>query len=475
MATAVSSAPLSIAASSSERAHPSYILTFGFGISVVMWGLGFVSRMPPIWLPSSVLLFVLLAVQLVGGFFAGRATGLGAKAGAIAGATSSVINLLVLGSLLGGDDPGQLQSGAAIWVPGSILVGAVLGGVGGGLASIVASSMPLVGAAGMGSSAIERTAAPTDPSRVFPATGVVRPRIWTGRFAQVACLATLFLLTVGGMVTSHEAGLAVVDWPNSFGHNMFLFPLSRMTGGIYFEHAHRLFGALVGLTTLVLAIHLQFADPRRSVRALGWVALVMVIVQGIMGGLRVTGHFTDATDPALTAPNLTLALVHGVFGQVFFATLIGLAAITSPSWNRLPGAVSRPQAIADHRWTVVLLALLLPQLVLGAFYRHMEGGLHLHLTLAVLVMLSAFVVGLRGVSLAKEFPIYRKLGRALLWLVSTQLLLGIGALIAVSFAREAVQPPAYEVIVTTAHQATGALLLAVATLMALWSRRLFQR
>ena len=76
---------------------------------------------------------------------------------------------------------------------------------------------------------------------------------FTAVHANVTVAATFLLVVAGGLVTSNEAGLAVVDWPNSFGYNMFLYPLAKMTGGIYYEHAHRLYGSLVGLTTIVLA------------------------------------------------------------------------------------------------------------------------------------------------------------------------------------------------------------------------------
>lgn len=436
--------------SSEARRHRSYLLAFGFGTSVVMWGTGFLCRMPPVWVPSAALLFLLLACQLVGGFLAARSTGLGVRAGLGVGIFSAVVNLLVLGSLISGDDPNALVPDVAVWVPGSLAVGALLGGIGGAL-----GRRRLFGAA-----------VPDAPS--------LRPPLWTGKFAQVAALATLFLLIVGGMVTSKEAGLAVVDWPNSFGYNMFLFPLSRMTGGVYFEHSHRLFGALVGLTTLVLAIHLQFVEPRRWVRGLSVVALAMVIVQGILGGLRVTGHFTTSTDPMMTAPSLTLALVHGVFGQLFFAALVILAAATSPSWQLLPEAQPRADARRDHTWTAWAVSLIVPQLVLGALYRHMEGGLHLHLSLAVLVAGAVFVVGIRGFGLHPETPLYARLGRLLIGLISLQILLGFGALTVVTLARNAPEPPLWEVVVATAHQATGAMLLAVATLMFVWSRRLFR-
>lgn len=465
----------------SFRRHPSYLLAYGFGTSVVMWGVGFVCRMPPVWVPSSVLLFLLLACQLGGGFLAARGTGLGLRAGAGVGAVSAAVNLLVLGSLLGGSDPGQLVPTAAIWLPGSLLAGALLGGLGG------MAALRFPGAAGATISPARASfampGAPPSPSPGVVTSGSgagagaprrLAPPLWTGRFAQVAALATLLLLVVGGMVTSKEAGLAVVDWPNSFGYNMFLFPLARMTGGVYFEHSHRLFGALVGLTTLVLAIHLRFAEPRRWVRNLAWVALVMVVVQGILGGLRVTGKFTTTTDPSMTAPSLTLAFVHGIFGQIFFATLVALAAVTAPSWQLLPPAAPRADARRDHLWTSWAVALVLPQLVLGALYRHLEGGLVLHVTFAFVVASVAFVAGIRGFGLHADLPFYARLGKLLTGLVTGQLALGFGALVAVSLARGAPEPPTYEVVVATTHQATGAAILAVSTLMLVWSRRLFR-
>ena len=90
-----------------------------------------------------------------------------------------------------------------------------------------------------------------------------------------------------------------------------------MSGDVYFEHAHRLFGSLVGLTTVVLAFLLQRGDERRWVRRLGWVAVVLVSAQGILGGLRVTGNFTLSTSAADMAPNLALAAVPIADGHAF--------------------------------------------------------------------------------------------------------------------------------------------------------------
>src|SRR5947207_2613273 len=106
--------------------------------------------------------------------------------------------------------------------------------------------------------------------------------------AWLTCIATLLLICSGGMVTSKGVGLAVPDWPTTFGYNMFLFPVSKWVGGILFEHTHRLMGSIVGFLTIILAMWLWLSENRQWVRNLGVIALAGVILQGILGGLRVT-------------------------------------------------------------------------------------------------------------------------------------------------------------------------------------------
>src|SRR5690606_3174054 len=139
----------------------------------------------------------------------------------------------------------------------------------------------------------------------------------------------------GGLVTSANAGLAVVDWPTSFQANMFLFPLSRMTGGagIYYEHAHRLFGSLVGLVTLVLLIFTVIVDRRRWAQVSVAIAFGAVVLQGVLGGTRVTSATPTETASVDNAQSLALAAVHGVFAQLFFAFLCVNAAFLSRSWR----------------------------------------------------------------------------------------------------------------------------------------------
>ena len=92
---------------------------------------------------------------------------------------------------------------------------------------------------------------------------------WLARFALLTALATLVLVCFGGLVTSHDAGMAVPDWPNTFGHNLFFFPVSRWVGGIFYEHTHRLVASGVGMLTTILAVWLWLKESRRWLRWLG--------------------------------------------------------------------------------------------------------------------------------------------------------------------------------------------------------------
>jgi cytochrome c oxidase assembly protein subunit 15 len=417
------------------------VLAIGFGTTVAMWAVGYVGRLPAVLLAPPVLLAMLVVCLLAGGVLVGRWTGGGWRAGLCAGLLAGLLNLLVLGSLLTGDSPNEIVPSALIWVPGSILLSGLVAGLG-------------AGALGGG--------------------GVGRGVHWPAVLVRVAIGATFLLLAVGGLVTSKEAGLAVVDWPNSYGYNMFLYPLSRMTGGVYYEHAHRLFGALVGLTTLVTAVYLQRFDSRAWIRRLGWLALAMVVVQGILGGLRVTGSFTLSTAADDMAPSLTLAILHGVFGQVFFATLVALGAFTSAGWVAAREVRERPSAGADRVLGGILVALLIVQLVLGAIQRHTQSLLMVHVAMAAVVAPLALHVGFRSWGLNPDEPLLKRLGLGLIGVVILQVILGIGAL-SVTWGAAGRAPEVLDVTLTTLHQWCGALLLALAVLTQAWSTRLVSR
>src|SRR6202049_4360888 len=148
-----------------------------------------------------------------------------------------------------------------------------------------------------------------------------RSTIWLNRFAWFLCLATVFLICSGGMVTSKGVGLAVPDWPTTFGYNMFLFPVSKWVGGIFFEHTHRLIASTVGFMTIILAGWLRLGEDRQWVRSLGYVALAAVILQGVLGGLRVTLLKDE------------IGIFHACLAQGFLALLVILALVTTRFWQ----------------------------------------------------------------------------------------------------------------------------------------------
>jgi len=404
---------------------PADLLTIGFGTTVALWAIGYLARLPVVLAPAPVVLLLLLVVLVGGGVVAGRWTERGVAGGAAAGAISGLLNLLVLGSFLSQrDTPNALLPSAALWVPGSIAASAVLGALGAWVGARPASSR--------------------------------REVDWTHAFAWVAVAATLLQLVAGGLVTSNRAGLAVVDWPNSYGYNMFLYPFARMTGGIYLEHAHRLLGTLLGLTTLTLATLLALNESRGWVKRLGLAAVVLVIVQGALGGLRVTGKLTMSADPAVTTPNIYLAVAHGVLAPIFFGVMVTLAIVTSSTWERHRGrALGGERGLAT--FTVVLVVV---QIAFGAIQRHLALGLMLHIVMAFLVAGNTIACGVRAWGLHGDDPVLRRAGLSVVHATGLQFALGIAAWIVKGAAETGSLSEGWRVVVTTAHQGTGAVLLA---------------
>jgi len=180
-------------------------------------------------------------------------------------------------------------------------------------------------------------------------------------YAVCVAASVLVLICSGGLVTSHGAGMAVPDWPNSFGYNMFLFPVSRWVGGVFFEHTHRLIASGVGLLTIGLCVFTAIAENRKWVKWLGGIALLAVVIQGVLGGLRVTEH------------NQLLGLFHGCLGQLYFCLVATIALVTSRFWRRIEPNQSVLRPIRFR--TVVVTAMVFVQLAIGASMRHSHTGL----------------------------------------------------------------------------------------------------
>jgi heme A synthase len=448
------------------RRNAADLLAIAFGTTAAMWTIGYVCRLFGDAVPAALIFVLVLAVLVLGGVVVGRYTGRGALGGVYVGLLSGLVNLFIVGSLIGGRTPNEIKSGALLWVPGTLAVSMLLASIGTALGALRPS----------------RTARPPD---------------WPGILATVAACATFVLLAAGGLVTGFDEGLAVVDWPNTEGYNMFLYPLARMTGGIYLEHAHRLLGSLVGLTTLVLAIHVQVTERPRALKILAWTALAFVVVQGILGGLRVTGRLTLSTQPADTDPNVALAAVHGIFGQVVFATLVALAVCRSRAWREAGAPLPSISASLDRIFESCLIVVLIAQLVLGALVRHFswaldilryglstdparlkalgEWALMLHVSVAVVVILLGLTAGVRAWGIYQTLPRLRRLGTNVLLLLGIQVALGVAALIMAGNDAANRRPTALDVVVTTAHQIVGAALLAWAVMLLLWNHRLLAK
>ena len=185
--------------------------------------------------------------------------------------------------------------------------------------------------------------------------------IWLRRFTKVVAASTLFLIFAGAMVTSTGSGLAVPDWPTTYGENMFTFPVSKWVGNIFYEHGHRLIASTVGFLCIIQAIWLQRREPKKFVRRLGWLSLTAVIVQGLLGGLTVK----------LLLPK-AVSISHAGLAELFFCINVSIAFFTSDWYSRLR-TMEKGDAPVTGAWA--LTGLVYAQVLAGAVMRHFQAGL----------------------------------------------------------------------------------------------------
>jgi heme a synthase len=282
--------------------------------------------------------------------------------------------------------------------------------------------------------------------------------VWPHRLAVITACATFPLLFIGGLVTSKGAGLAVPDWPTTFGYNMFLYPWSKMVGNIFFEHSHRLVASAVGLLTIALALSLWFQERRKWLRWLGLIALALVVVQGVLGGLRVT------------LLEQSLAIVHASLAQAFFALTVSLALFTSSEWREKIAESPLAAYGRLRRLATVTTGLIYLQVFFGAVLRHTGLRLDAHLLFAALVTLHVILLTAR---IFKDHSDHRRLTRPALFLSAMlllQLLLGTISYLA-KFTTILRIPIDATVFVTTTHLAVGALMLVTSLILTLRSYR----
>jgi cytochrome c oxidase assembly protein subunit 15 len=277
-----------------------------------------------------------------------------------------------------------------------------------------------------------------------PTVGSLRRAL--GRF-NVA--AALLLLVAGGLVTSTNSGMAVPDWPLSYGQW-----LPRMTGGVFFEHGHRMIAAFVGLLILIMAFWTQFDETRPAVRRLAWWTLFGVVLQGALGGVTVLFNLPVAVSAA-----------HATLGQTVFCLLVVMAELLAEG-ARAPVAAD-PVGSLPRLGAFAVVALWC-QLVMGAIMRHGGSGIVWHLLGAVVASAAAGVLG--AAALARRESTLNRPGAALLALLAAQLTLGL----ATADFRTGPFPRANPamIAVATAHLVMGALLLGTAVLLTFRACRL---
>ena len=182
-------------------------------------------------------------------------------------------------------------------------------------------------------------------------------------FAGLNAVATFLLIGLGGLVTSHEAGMSVPDWPTSYGYNMFALPIKFWTGGAFFEHTHRLLASVVGLLTTILAVWLWLKDSRKWLTWLGIAAFLLVVAQGILGGLRVRLQMDN------------LGIFHGAVAQTFLVLVCAIALVTSRWWQNSAAQkqLAVPRGLRSHVLYITILIFI--QLLIAATMRHQHAGL----------------------------------------------------------------------------------------------------
>ena len=440
-------------------------LTVAFAAALTVWWVWFLTHLPWLGLSEQVSIPTILAswaLALFIGAGALRRSGLNQSqtltTSAVAGFLSSLLGLLILGSKLttsaGLSAPVELRPAAALMILGFLSIGLVLGLL-----------------AGFGGA----------KGPAFPHHNVSDQR-WLGRFAVLTVFAVVPLLVVGGLVTSSNSGMAVPDWPNTYGTNMFLYPLGpRAAPSIFLEHSHRLFGTFVGLTAIALFFLTLRHSDRRFLWFLAGLALFLVIAQGLLGGFRVLQGSTDAATDARWS-----RVVHGVLAQFIFCIYVILAVRLGVRYQHVRQQAEAGTLEFGHGSKQKLLRVFsaaamhatLLQLVFGAMYRHTRAphALWAHIGFSVIVVLMALLAGFAARTIRFSDTVEQFVRRvALLTLICVTFQSLLGGVVLMLGGTKPDPDSVAQVLLRSAHHANGAALLALVRVLMMWGRALSPR
>ena len=280
--------------------------------------------------------------------------------------------------------------------------------------------------------------------------------------------------------------MAVPDWPNTYGYNLFLYPWQTWVFGpwdLFIEHGHRLLGATVGILTIAFVGAVWLGDRRLWMRFAALAALALVIAQGVLGGMRVL------------LDERTLAMAHGCLGPVFFALCVALAVFTSPRWRDSSPPKDHPAAARLQRAAILVTALAYIQLLVGAQLRHVAVSaspgtfrvmVFFHLVIAAVVLVCAIALVAQVLRQHRRERVFTQPAAWLAVLVLVQIALGGASWIVKygtpAFLGEYQWAAAYTVsadslwqaYIVTAHVAVGSLIIGTSLLVALRSLRLYR-
>lgn len=285
---------------------------------------------------------------------------------------------------------------------------------------------------------------------------------WLHLFAVLTTCVALLPVTLGALTTSEGAGMAFPDWPTSDGYNMLFYPWLQSSGDEFLEHGHRLAGMLIGIFSLGLVTLVWKYEHRLWVTVAGFVVLLSVIAQGILGGLRVLEN-----DPRL-------AMVHGLFAAMVFALMAAVSLFTSRRWLSADKEEIQRDPNFVKPWAIASVVMILGQYMLGGFLRHRGTALFEHMGMAVVVL--AVVISLVVAARKTKLKWVIRPSWLLLALTVSQISLGLATFITKFGLKAAgwvaVSGTTLQTMIRSGHTIVGMLLLMVSVIVLLRAYRL---